>query len=163
MRLPTVTNGLHDTMLGDFESHCRQVEHLPCFANIRKGKVALTRSPLVWQVMYHDLVRIGHLAQYALYAAAMALCQQERYRRAGTTIEFVLDAQSQAFHFLEMNTRIQTEHLVSARWSRVLDLIAMQRFFAADKSLPIVWPSDIQARDHAIECRNCAERPGQGL
>ena len=38
-------------------------------------------------------------------AAAVALCQATRYRGAGT-VEFVVDADSFAFYFLEMNTRI---------------------------------------------------------
>ena len=48
----------------------------------------------------------------ALADAARALLEPERYRSAGT-VEFVLDVDTGAFHFLEVNTRLQVEHTVT--------------------------------------------------
>ncbi|MGE0310792.1 MAG: acetyl/propionyl/methylcrotonyl-CoA carboxylase subunit alpha [Lautropia sp.] len=96
-----------------------------------------------------------------MYAAAVSLCHQERYRGAGT-IEFVLDAETESFYFLEMNTRIQVEHPVSEMVTG-LDLIAMQLLLAAGRPLPVSTQADVSSRGHAIECRLYAERPAKGF
>jgi 3-methylcrotonyl-CoA carboxylase alpha subunit len=97
----------------------------------------------------------------AMCASAVALCRQERYRGAGT-VEFVVDADSFDYYFLEMNTRIQVEHPVSEMISG-LDLVSMQLQFALGMPLPIRTQSEVAARGHAIECRLYAERPAKGF
>jgi urea carboxylase len=47
-----------------------------------------------------------------LFDAALRLGQAVKYRSAGT-VEFVLDAATQDFYFLEVNTRLQVEHGVT--------------------------------------------------
>jgi urea carboxylase len=47
-----------------------------------------------------------------LYAAAIELGKAVNYRSAGT-VEFIIDADSQEFYFLEVNTRLQVEHGVT--------------------------------------------------
>ena len=51
-----------------------------------------------------------------LCEAAVSLCAAIGYRSAGT-VEFLVDADSGEFFFIEMNTRIQVEH-PSPSWSR---------------------------------------------
>ena len=95
----------------------------------------------------------------AMFAAAVALCKQERYRGAGT-IEFIFDTETNAFYFLEMNTRIQVEHPVTEMITGA-DLVSLQIRLAADMSLPIEHQDQVRADGHAIECRIYAERPAK--
>jgi 3-methylcrotonyl-CoA carboxylase alpha subunit len=97
----------------------------------------------------------------AMFQAAVALCRQQRYRGAGT-VEFVVDADSLEFFFLEMNTRIQVEHPVT-EMNTGLDLVAMQLQLAGDGALPFRTQADVQARGHALEARIYAERPAKGF
>jgi 3-methylcrotonyl-CoA carboxylase alpha subunit len=96
-----------------------------------------------------------------MYDCAVALCRQERYRSAGT-IEFIVDAQTEEFYFLEMNTRIQVEHPVT-EMTTGLDLVAMQIQHAAGVPLALTTQGDIGRVGHSIECRLYAERPGKGF
>ena len=97
----------------------------------------------------------------AMFAASVSLCRQQRYRGAGT-VEFVVDADSLAFYFLEMNTRIQVEHPVS-EMNTGLDLVAMQLQLAAGMPLGVHAQEDVVAKGHSIECRLYAERPAKGF
>jgi 3-methylcrotonyl-CoA carboxylase alpha subunit len=97
----------------------------------------------------------------AMGTAAVALCRQERYRGAGT-VEFVVDASTFEYFFLEMNTRIQVEHPVS-EMTTGLDLVAMQLQLAAGRELSVRAQEQVRPRGHAIECRLYAERPAKGF
>ena len=48
----------------------------------------------------------------ALTSAAVAVASHVDYLNAGT-VEFVLDAETEEFYFLEVNTRLQVEHPVT--------------------------------------------------
>jgi acetyl/propionyl-CoA carboxylase alpha subunit len=92
--------------------------------------------------------------------AAARLCREQRYASAGT-IEFVVDAGTFEFFFLEMNTRIQVEHPVT-EMNTGRDLVAMQ-IEQARGGLRRLAQSDIAARGHAIECRIYAENPARNF
>ncbi|PWG65821.1 acetyl-CoA carboxylase biotin carboxylase subunit [Spiribacter halobius] len=87
---------------------------------------------------------------------AADLCRQQSYVGAGT-VEFVVDADSFEFFFLEMNTRIQVEHPVTEMCTGT-DLVAMQIDLARRRLEPL--PQDaVRHAGHAIECRLYAENP----
>jgi acetyl/propionyl-CoA carboxylase alpha subunit len=97
----------------------------------------------------------------AMAHAAVALVKQERYRGAGT-IEFVVDAESGAFYFLEMNTRIQVEHPVT-EMTTGLDLVSLQIRLARGDDLSFLTQESIQPKGHSIECRLYAENPAMNF
>ena len=91
---------------------------------------------------------------------AASLCQNQKYSGAGT-IEFVVDADTFDFFFLEMNTRIQVEHPVTEMCTGT-DLVGMQLMLAQQKLSPIEQASIVH-RGHAIECRIYAENPAKNF
>jgi acetyl/propionyl-CoA carboxylase alpha subunit len=97
----------------------------------------------------------------AMAEAAVALVRQERYRGAGT-IEFVVDAESGAYYFLEMNTRIQVEHPVT-EMTIGLDLVALQIRLAHGDDLSALTQESIRPRGHSVECRLYAENPAMNF
>jgi acetyl-CoA carboxylase, biotin carboxylase subunit len=95
-----------------------------------------------------------------LHEAAVALCDAIGYRSAGT-VEFLVDAASGEFFFIEMNTRIQVEHPVTELTTGV-DLVAQQLRIAAGEPLRL-RQEDVAARGCALELRINAEDPANNF
>lgn len=92
--------------------------------------------------------------------AAVDLASNQRYCGAGT-VEFIVDADTNEFFFLEMNTRIQVEHGVTESitgW----DLVQAQILLAAGR-MERVEQEAIVRRGAAIECRLYAENPAKNF
>ena len=93
-------------------------------------------------------------ARTAIEQAAVRLARHIDYKGAGT-VEFLVDAESFAFYFLEMNARIQVEHPVTEAITGV-DLIEQQLLVAGGAPLSIAQDM-VQPQGHAIEVRINAE------
>ena len=81
------------------------------------------------------------------------------YYSAGT-VEFVMDKEKNIY-FLEMNTRLQVEHPVTERVTRV-DIVKEMLRIASGRRMRYKQ-SDIQVKGHAIECRILAEDPSNNF
>jgi acetyl-CoA carboxylase biotin carboxylase subunit len=92
----------------------------------------------------------------AMGKSSVAMAKSAGYSNAGT-VEFLLDAQTGEFYFLEMNARIQVEHPVTEETVK-LDMVEWQVRIASGE--PITLSQDeIRASGHALECRIYAEDP----
>ncbi len=90
----------------------------------------------------------------AIEQAAVNLTRHLNYRGAGT-VEFLVDAETFDFYFLEMNARIQVEHPVTEAITGV-DLIEQQLLIAGGAALSLTQGM-VQPQGHAIEVRINAE------
>ena len=79
-----------------------------------------------------------------------------KYVGAGT-VEFIMDADTGKFFFMEMNTRLQVEHPITEMITNT-DLVEWQLRVAAGNRLPLLQP-EIRREGHAFEARIYAENP----
>ncbi len=107
---------------------------------------------------------LPHDVETSIRAAAVQLASSIGYDSVGT-LEFIVDATTNEFFFLEMNTRIQVEHTVTEQVTG-LDLIATQLSISCGEPL-LVSPTFFddarsEASLHSFEARITAEDPWGG-
>jgi urea carboxylase len=103
---------------------------------------------------------LSDAARQKLHVTAECLMASVNYRNAGT-VEFIYDADSQQFYFLEVNTRLQVEHGVSEEvWG--VDLVEWMLQQAAGELADLsILKKGLSASGHAIQVRIYAEDPAQ--
>ncbi len=140
-------------VLGDGAGHLVHLFERDCSVQRRNQKV-VERAP----APYLDEERRQELTGYALKIAAAA-----SYRNAGT-VEFLMDVDSGAFYFIEVNPRIQVEHTVTEEVTGI-DIVKAQIGIAEGAQIGdlegcgVPLQEDIQLRGHAIQCRITTEDP----
>lgn len=104
-----------------------------------------------------------------LCAAAISLAESVKYASAGT-LEFLVDDETGAFFFLEMNTRLQVEHGVTEMvygvdlvelMLRQVDAQMAGKGGLAETELEDISRSCQEPKGHAIEVRVYAENPAR--
>ncbi|HVX85591.1 MAG TPA: pyruvate carboxylase [Phycisphaerae bacterium] len=98
--------------------------------------------------------------------AALQIGRQVRYKNAGT-VEFLVDAESHEFFFIEVNPRIQVEHTVTEIITGV-DLVKSQIHIAEGYNLhepPLNLPAqaDLTFRGVALQSRITSEDPANNF
>ncbi|QIZ37731.1 acetyl/propionyl/methylcrotonyl-CoA carboxylase subunit alpha [Saccharopolyspora sp. ASAGF58] len=92
----------------------------------------------------------------AIRTSAVELCRALGYVGAGT-VEFLVDAKTHRYVFLEVNARVQVEHPITEMVTGV-DIVREQLRIARGEPLSF-RQEDVRLAGHAIECRINAEDP----
>ncbi len=101
-----------------------------------------------------------------LCAAAVRLCKSVNYSHAGT-VEFLMDADTGKFYFIEVNPRIQVEHTVTEEVTGV-DIVKSQIRVSqggriGDPGSHLPAQEDVSLDGHALQCRVTTEDPENGF
>ena len=137
-------------IFGDAQGHVLHLLERECSIQRRHQKI-IEESPSPLLAAQPDL-------RAAMGQAAVAAAAAVGYQNAGT-VEFIVDPDTLAFYFIEMNTRLQVEHPVTELVTG-LDLVALQLRVAAGEPFPVTQ-AEVHGRGHALECRVYAEDPNQ--
>ncbi len=139
-------------VLGDRHGNLMHLYERDCSVQRRHQKV-VERAP----APYFDDSQRRELCD-----AALRLAKAADYENAGT-VEFLQDADTGAFYFIEVNPRIQVEHTVTECVTGI-DIVKAQmriaggaRLGTADSGVP---PQDeVRLTAHALQCRVTTEDP----
>jgi pyruvate carboxylase len=139
-------------ILGDRHGGLVHLFERDCSVQRRNQKV-IERAPAVF---------LTDAQRHELCAAALQIGRATRYLNAGT-VEFLQDADTGKFYFIEVNPRIQVEHTVT-ECATGIDLVKAQIRIAAGARIGTpesgVPPQDqIRISAHALQCRITSEDP----
>ncbi|XMA20165.1 hypothetical protein WAI453_012956 [Rhynchosporium graminicola] len=137
-------------IIGDGEGDVRHIGARECSLQRRHQKVIEESLPL----------NIPNEVRERMCEAAVNLAKSLNYRNVGT-VEFIYDAKTARFFFLEVNTRLQVEHPVTeavSGYDLVEEMINVA--FKSPSRLFSASPRDARTLSgHALEVRIYAENP----
>ena len=139
-------------ILGDSHGNLVHLYERDCTVQRRNQKV-VERAPAAF---------LTDAERSALCEAALKIGRAVNYRAAGT-VEFLQDADSGRFYFIEVNPRIQVEHTVTECVTGI-DLVKAQIRIAAGARIGtpgsgVPLQQDIHVNAHALQCRVTTEDP----
>jgi len=139
-------------ILGDAHGNLVHLHERDCTVQRRNQKV-VERAPATF---------LADAQRAQLCDAALRIGRAAAYRSAGT-VEFLQDAATADFYFIEVNPRIQVEHTVTECVTGI-DLVKAQlriasgaRIGSPDSGVP--RQEDIRVSGHALQCRVTTEDP----
>ena len=143
-------------VLGDTHGNLVHLFERDCSVQRRNQKV-VERAPAPY---------LDGATRQSLCEAALRLARTVGYSHAGT-VEFLMDADTGEFYFIEVNPRIQVEHTVTEEVTGI-DVVKAQirvtegaRIGDADSLIPA--QPDIRLHGHALQCRVTTEDPENGF
>jgi len=139
-------------ILGDSHGGLVHLYERDCTVQRRNQKV-VERAPAVF---------LTEAQRAQLCESALAIGRATRYLNAGT-VEFLQDADTGNFYFIEVNPRIQVEHTVTECVTGI-DLVKAQIRIAAGASIGsadsgVPAQGQIRINAHALQCRVTTEDP----
>lgn len=143
-------------VLGDTHGNAVHLFERDCSIQRRNQKV-VERAP----APYLDDSQRAELASYALKIA-----RATNYVGAGT-VEFLMDADTGKFYFIEVNPRIQVEHTVTEEVTGI-DIVKAQIRILEGETIGtpgcgVPAQADIRLNGHALQCRITTEDPEQNF
>ncbi|MEE2953442.1 MAG: pyruvate carboxylase [Pseudomonadota bacterium] len=143
-------------ILGDTHGNVVDLFERDCSIQRRNQKV-VERAPAPY---------LNHEQRRELAGYARKLADATNYVGAGT-VEFLMDADTGAFYFIEVNPRIQVEHTVTEEVTGI-DIVKAQIHIldgytigTAESGVP--RQEDIKLNGHALQCRITTEDPEQNF
>jgi len=143
-------------IVGDHHGNLVHLWERDCTVQRRNQKV-VERAPAVF---------LDDAAREGLASLALRIGHAAGYVNAGT-VEFLQDADTGKFYFIEVNPRIQVEHTVTEMVTGV-DLVKAQIRIAqgariGDPESGVPAQPDIRLSGHAMQCRVTSEDPENGF
>ncbi|TFF22876.1 pyruvate carboxylase [Jiella endophytica] len=134
----------HGTVVDLFERDC---------SIQRRNQKVVERAPAPY---------LSHEQRRELAAYARKLADATNYVGAGT-VEFLMDADTGAFYFIEVNPRIQVEHTVTEEVTGI-DIVKAQIHILDGAAIGtpesgVPAQADIKLNGHALQCRITTEDP----
>ena len=139
-------------ILGDLHGNLVHLFERDCSVQRRNQKV-VERAPAPY---------LGSDQRKLLCEYALKLARAAHYSNAGT-VEFLMDCDSGAFYFIEVNPRVQVEHTVTEEVTGI-DIVKAQIRLAqgariGDADSGVLTQKNIRLNGHALQCRITTENP----
>jgi pyruvate carboxylase len=143
-------------LLGDDHGNLVHLFERDCSVQRRNQKV-VERAPAPY---------LDDATRKALTDAALKLGNAANYRCAGT-VEFLMDAETDQFYFIEVNPRIQVEHTVTEEVTGI-DIVkaqirVMNGAVIGTPESGVPAQEDIVLHGHALQCRVTTEDPEENF
>ncbi|MER9585754.1 pyruvate carboxylase [Mesorhizobium sp. M0276] len=143
-------------VLGDTHGNAVHLFERDCSIQRRNQKV-VERAPAPYLEMSQREQLCGH---------ALKIARETSYIGAGT-VEFLQDADTGKFYFIEVNPRIQVEHTVTEQVTGI-DIVKAQihildGFAIGTPESGVPVQRDIRLNGHALQCRITTEDPEQNF
>ncbi len=138
-------------ILGDKYGGLYHLWERDCSVQRRNQKVVeRAPAPYLSQAQRDEICELG-----------LRICRHANYECAGT-VEFLMDRDSGAFYFIEVNPRVQVEHTVTEEVTGI-DIVRAQILLAEGATIAEATgtptQADVTLNGHAIQCRITTEDP----